>query len=135
MFQGIRSTRLPIDRALEGLPADYHTIGHGEERVVVGPTGAFVLTLPAPDVESAARRVADAARAIRVYLAAALSWAPFVDALVVVEESGGRLGSVGIVPGRLVTRMITDGPRMLDDLLIARISAEIGRHAAQDAGH
>jgi hypothetical protein len=91
----------------------------------VGPTGAFALTPPEPDVESAARRVGDTAGQIRKYLATALSWAPFVDALVVVDGPGGRMGSVGIVPGRLVTRMITDGPRLLDDQLVERIVNEL----------
>ena len=129
MFQALRSARPPIDRALDGLPVEYHTITSGEERFVVGPTGAFALTSPEPDVEAAARRVADTASEIRKYLAAALSWAPFVDALVVVEGPGGRVGSVGIVPGRLVPRMITDAPRLLDDELVERIITEIGRHA------
>jgi hypothetical protein len=129
MFQALRSARPSIDRALEALPADYHTIAEGQERIVIGPTGAFALTPADPDVDASARRVADLAAEIRKYLAAALSWAPFVDAFVVVEGPGGRVGSVGIVPARMVTRMITDGPCLLDDQLIERITTEIGRHA------
>jgi hypothetical protein len=127
MSQALR--RLPIDRALDALPDDYRTIASGQERLVVGPTGAFALTPPEPDVDTAARRVADTATDVRKYLAAALSWAPFVDALVVVDGPGGRVGSVGIVPGRLITRMITDGPRLLDDQLVDRIVTEIDQYA------
>ena len=135
MFQAIRSARPLIDRALDALPADYHMIASGQERLVVGPTGAFALTPPEPNVEASARRVADAASEIRKYLAASLSWAPFVDAVVVVEGPGGRVGSVGMVPGRMVTRMITDGPRLLDDQLVERIIAEISRHVTAAPRH
>jgi hypothetical protein len=100
----------------------------GQERIVVGPTGAFALTLPEPDVETAARRVSTAASEVRKYVAAALSWAPFVDALIVVDGPGGRVESVGLVPSRLLTRMLTDGPCLLDDHLVDRIMAEVDQH-------
>ena len=103
----------------------------GQERIVVGPTGAFALTTPDPDVETAARRVGRAAGEVRGYLVAALSWAPFVDALVVVEGDGGRVETVGVVPSRLLTRMITDGPQVLGHELVDRIVAEIDQHAGR----
>jgi hypothetical protein len=125
MFQALRSARPPIDRALDTLPADYRTTASGQERIVVGPTGAFALTPPEPDVETAARRVGRAANDVRKFLATALSWAPFVDALVVVDGPGGRVENVGVVPSRLLARMITDGPRLLDDELVGRIIREV----------
>lgn len=128
MFQALRSARPPIDRALDALPAEYHTMASGQERIVIGPTGAFALTPPDPDVETAARRVSRTANDIRKYVAAALSWAPFVDALIVVDGPGGRVESVGLVPSRLLARMITDGPRLLDDNLVDRIMAEVDLH-------
>ena len=128
MFQALRSARPSIDRALDALPPEYHAAASGQERIVVGPTGAFALTPPDPDVETAARRVSTAAIEIRKYLAAALSWAPFVDALIVVDGPGGRVESVGLVPSRLLTQMITDGPRLLDDHLVDRIMAEVDQH-------
>lgn len=129
MFQALRSARPPIDRVLDALPREYHAMASGKERIVVGPTGAFALTSPEPDIETAARRVGKAARDVRNYLATALSWAPFVDALVVVEGPGGHVESVGLVPGRMLARMITDGPRLLDDELVDRIMAEVDQHA------
>jgi hypothetical protein len=36
---------------------------------------------------------------------------------------------VGLVPSRLLARMITDGPRLLDDHLVDRIMAEVDQHA------
>jgi hypothetical protein len=118
MFPALRGARQPIDRALEALPREYHATASGQERIVVGPTGAWALTTPEPDIETAARRVGRAAGDVRNYLAAALSWAPFVDALVVVDGPGGRVETVGLVPTRMLTRMITDGPRLLDEHLV-----------------
>jgi hypothetical protein len=129
MFQALRSARSPIDRALDSLPSEYHAMAAGRERLVVGPTGAFALTTPEPDVETAASRVGQAAADVRSWLVAALSWAPFVDALVVVEGEGGRVDSVGLVPSRLLARMITDGPQVIDHELVDRMVAEIDRHA------
>jgi hypothetical protein len=129
MFQALRSARSPIDRALDGLPPDYHVLASGQERIVIGPTGAFALTAPDPDAETAARRVGRAAGDVRTHLVAALSWAPFIDALVVVEADAGRVENVGVVPNRLLVRMITDGPEVLDHELVGRMVAQIDRHA------
>jgi hypothetical protein len=129
MFQALRSARPPIDRALDSLPSEYHAVVSGQERIVVGPTGAFALTTPEPDVETAARRVGRVAGEVRGHLVGALSWAPFVDALVVVEGAGGRVENVGVVPTRLLTRMITDGPQVLAHELVDRMVAEIDQHA------
>jgi hypothetical protein len=124
MFEALRSARAPIDRALDSLPSEYRVMTSAQERIVVGPTGAFALTTPDPDVETAARRVARAAGELRSRLASALSWAPFVDALVVVDDTGGRAESVGMVPSRLLARMITDGPLVLDSMLVDRVVNE-----------
>ena len=45
-----------------------------------------------------------------------------------VDGPGGRVESVGLVPSRLLTQMITDGPRLLDDHLVDRIMAEVDQH-------
>jgi hypothetical protein len=133
MFQALRSARSPIDRALDSLPSGYRAMASGRERIVVGPTGAFALTTPEPDVETAARRVGRTAEAVRSHLVAALSWAPFIDALVVVEGDGGRVENVGVVPGRLLARMITDGPQVLDHELVDRMVIEIDRRSVATA--
>jgi hypothetical protein len=125
MLEDLRSARSPLDRALSALPAEYYVMAAGEQYIVVGPTGAFALTLPQPDLPRAARRVARTANALRNSLAVALSWAPFVDAVVVVDGPGGRIDNVGLVPARMLARMITDGPRMLDHNLVSRIAAEV----------
>src|SRR2546430_11341241 len=104
MFQALRSARPPIDRALDALPPEFHAMASGKERIVVGPTGAFALTPPDPDVETAARRVTRTASDIRKYVAAALSWAPFVDALVVVDGAGGPGDGPGPLPTRHASR-------------------------------
>ena len=46
-----------------------------------------------------------------------------------VDGAGGRVESVGLVPSRMLARMITDGPCLLDDQLVDRIMAEVDRHA------
>jgi hypothetical protein len=75
-----------LDEVVRHLPEGYVTLAFGDARLVVGPPGAFALVDAADtDVCDAARLVAATARELRHRLAGALSWAPFIDALVVVD--------------------------------------------------
>jgi hypothetical protein len=75
-----------LDEVVRDLPEGYVTLAFGDARLVVGPPGAFALVDAADtDVCDAARLVAATARELRHRLAGALSWAPFIDALVVVD--------------------------------------------------
>jgi hypothetical protein len=91
-----------LDAVVRDLPEDYVALAFGEVRVVVGPTGAFVLADAShSEVGAVARRLAAVARELRHRLVDALSWAPFLDALVVAPNGhGGGSGIEGGEDGR-----------------------------------
>lgn len=98
-----------VDDVIDGLPAGFHTVDLGDTQVVVGPTGAFALTDGRADVQSAARRVAQVAARVRDRLCARLSWAPFVDTLVVADGVRLHLDAATVVPRRLLLDVLTGG--------------------------
>lgn len=110
-----------LARVLEALPCGHRTLPLDEAHVVVGPTGVFALTHGLPDLDQAARRVSAAARALRELLAQRLSWAPFVDALVVVDGAAGRAEVAAVVPSRLLADVLTSGRPVLTGVEVDRI--------------
>ena len=113
----------PLDHLLDGLPADHRVIRVGEGRVVIGPTGAFVLAEAGRDVRSAARRAARVAESCRAVLADRLSWAPFVDSLVVTDRRPHGPVMASVVSPRLVQETLVRGPRLISRTRIERIAA------------
>jgi hypothetical protein len=122
MFTGSRAGGAAIDHAVGALPKGWRWLFHGHERLVIGPTGAFAVTDDLPTVEQAAERVVRAAGEVRDFLAAALSWAPFVDALVVVDGGMPAANRATMVPSRLLTDVLTSGPQLLDESEVDRIA-------------
>jgi hypothetical protein len=119
-----------MSAVLEDLPLGYQALDVEGVLVVVGPTGAFALSDGEPDLAAAARRVAGAAARVRNTLAARLSWAPFVDPLVVVDRMTSRVAEATVVPRRLLRDLLTTGNVQLGDAEIGRIIATLGAEAA-----
>ena len=125
MFASLRRSGAALDDLLDDLPEGYHAVPVPQGWVVVGATGAFALTLPEPDVDDAAHRIVRTAAALRDQLADALSWAPFVDPLVVVDGASGRTDAAAVVPARLLLDVLTDGQPQLAPDQVARIVAAL----------
>jgi hypothetical protein len=121
MFAATRRARSQLDRVVEGLPSGWVALVDDCGWFVVGPTGAFALAAGDPDVVTAGRNVARAAAGMRATLAAETSWAPFVDALVVVDGPTPALDAATIVPTRLLADVLTAGPPVLQPEQVARI--------------
>lgn len=132
-----------LDEVVRDLPEGYVALAFGDTHVVVGPTGAFALAdAHGADIGEAAHRAVVVARELRQRLLEALSWAPFVDTLVVADGQVGsrihrwgpgaprdelrRLSAEGasVVPRRIVRSVLTAGRRQLSPAEVQRI-----RHA------
>ena len=124
MFASLRRSGAALDDVLGDLPEGYHVVAVPDAWVVVGPTGAFALTLPEPDLQVAGTRVGVLAATLRSRLADVLSWAPFVDPVVVVE-GGGRTDAAVVVPARLLFDVLTGGQPQLGPDQVARMVAAL----------
>ena len=112
---------------MEDLPDDWHVLVLEEGHLVVGPTGAFALTTAAEvEVDDAAHRIARCASRLREALVERLSWAPFVDSLVVVDGPPGTSSEASVVPPRMLADVLTTGRRLLDRDDIDRIVSILG---------
>jgi hypothetical protein len=123
----LRRSRPEVAQVVRELPDGYHAVELGTDHVVVGPTGAFALTTAdgPDDIDEAARRVVRIAGDVRDLLADDLSWAPFVDPLVVVEEATDRPAVAATVPHRLLHGVLTGGQSLLDVDQVGRIVASL----------
>lgn len=111
-----------LDDLLDDLPRPYRVVHAGDGRVVIGPTGAFVLAEGAGNVPAAGALVANVAENCRAVFAVRLIWAPFVDALVVAERAVDHPASASVVPARMVHETLTHGPRLLADDQVERMA-------------
>ena len=112
----------PLDQVLQDLPAEYHAVEVDDGRVVVGPTGAFVVAEAGRDVRSAARRLARVAERCRAVLADRLAWAPFVDPLIVTDRRPPGDVAASVVSHHMVRETLLRGPRLLSGERVARIA-------------
>ena len=53
MFAPARDARTALERTVGALPEGFRALEGDRDRVVIGPTGAFVLTVPEPDLDTA----------------------------------------------------------------------------------
>lgn len=124
-----------LEEVVRDLPEGYVALAFGDAHVVVGPTGAFaVADTRGADLRDAAERVVAVARELRHRLVAALSWAPFVDAIVVADQvgpAGRRHGArapgldASVVPRRIVRSVLTSGRPQLSPDDVRRICAAL----------
>ena len=110
-----------LEDVLTCLPDAFRVVAAGDDRVVVGPTGAFVVGDGGGNVPAAGARVAGIAERCRAILAVRLTWAPFVDALVVADRRVDHPAAASVVPGRILLDTLLHGPLLLDDERVARI--------------
>jgi hypothetical protein len=111
--------RPSLDGVLDALPSDWAIGGREDARLVVGPTGAFVLVASEGDLTAAAERAHNLAQRTRSALARHLSWVPFIDAAVV--TSGNHHAEVAsiLVPVDLLAELLVKGPLVIDAPAIA----------------
>jgi hypothetical protein len=110
-----------IDAVLSVLPNTYSTIGLGEARLVVGPTGVFVVSPTGDNVQQTADDLVQRAVGLRTELAQRMSLVPFIDALVIVGDGGERPFAATGVPLDLLAATITQGPDLLADAVRERL--------------
>lgn len=124
MFRSVRSPALDVSGALRALPTSHVTYFHDQSWLVMGPTGLFLITVGEGDVEAAAAAALGAARRLRAALAAEVAWVPFVDAVVVVASLRRPQPSVPalVVAIDRLASTIADGPRIVDDETLARLT-------------
>lgn len=144
MLLSRRRHQAALEEVVRDLPEGFVALAFGDAHLVVGPTGAFALAdARHADVGEAARRVTTVAREVRRRLVEAISWAPFVDPLVVSdgrvdgrhrwrapsvrrhEPSTPGTDHASIVPPHIVQSVLASGSRQLSPADIARICAAL----------
>jgi hypothetical protein len=108
-----------MDGVLDSLPQEWAVGRRDRARLVVGPTGAFVLVPGEGDLAEAADRAHHLATRTRSPLARHLSWVPFIDAAVVTVGSRHAEEASVIVPVDLLGELLVQGPLVIDAPAIA----------------
>jgi hypothetical protein len=103
-----------IDAILAELPSDWVVGWLAGARLVIGPSGAFVLVPGQADLPAAADRAQGLAHTTRSVLAHHISWVPFIDAAVVTEGDRPNAASAVVVPVDLLGELLTEGPPVID---------------------
>src|SRR5438128_922146 len=102
-----------LDAILGQLPAGWRCVDFGEERLVIGPTGAFVIGLSGRDVTPVAERVARRAADCRQALSRHFPSTPFVEALVVADRRSAPATAATVVRPHLLRETLLSGPVLL----------------------
>jgi hypothetical protein len=106
--------RHSLDGLLDHLPEGW-AVGHRQSaRLVVGPTGAFVLVPGEGDLSIAAEQAHGLAQRTRSAMARHLSWVPFVDAAVVTSNDEHAEVAAILVPLDLLGELLVQGPPVID---------------------
>jgi hypothetical protein len=112
-----------LDEVLAALPDDVAIGWRGGARLVVSPTGAFVLVADESDLSAAADLAHSLAGRTRSALARHLSWVPFIDAAVVsAHRAHANLPAVVVAPD-LVAELVVQGPPVIDGPAITVVRA------------
>lgn len=110
-----------LDGILAGLPAGFRWVASGDERLVAGPTGVFLVARPGPEgVGPTANRLARSAADTRAALARTLAWVPFVDVLVVADDDTSPAAAT-VVPVGMLRRVLTEGQGVLDAATVEQV--------------
>jgi len=103
-----------LDEVLLALPDDVAIGWRTGARLVVSPTGAFVLVVGGTDLTAAAHAAHSLATRTRSALARHLSWVPFIDAAVVSAHGAhAELPAIVVAPD-LVAELVVQGPTVID---------------------
>lgn len=111
--------RPSLDGVLDALPSSWAIGGREDARLVVGPTGAFVLVPGEENLASAAERAHNLAQRTRGALARHLSWVPFIDAAVVTSGNHHGEDASIVVAVDLLGELLVQGPLVIDAPAIA----------------
>lgn len=119
-----------MDEVLVSLPAPFVVAASEDARLVVGPSGAFVL-LPHANrsigFDGGAIRLDLLVQATRSALCDHLSWVPFLDALLVTEVDVAGPTPVAVVALDLLQVVLTEGPAVIDDATLRCIRDSVRR--------
>jgi hypothetical protein len=123
-----------IDQVLAELPSTWVIGWLDETRLVIGPTGAFVLIPAQLDVAGAAERAQALAGRTRQMLARHLSWIPFIDAAVVTTADKRTRSAVAavVVPVDLLGEVLIDGPPVIDQPALGVLATLLDRGELED---
>ncbi|MCX7619884.1 MAG: hypothetical protein N2037_03440 [Acidimicrobiales bacterium] len=114
-----------IDGVLDSLPDEFAVASDDDLRLVIGPSGAFVLSISlagnSPDLNSLAERVSQRTAATRSILADHLTWVPFIDGVVVGNGTALSRAPVTVIPFDLLHETITEGRELIASTTISQI--------------
>jgi len=103
-----------IDGILADLPSEWVIGRQGEARLVMGPSGAFVLVPEAADLHAAADEAQSLAHLTRSMVSHHISWVPFIDAAVVTDADRPTEDAAVVVPVDLLAELLVGGPPVID---------------------
>lgn len=111
-----------IDRVLQSLSDDATIASSGNARLVIVPTGVFVVLPATIDVVGTADEAHWLANATRDALATHLAWVPFVDAVVVCSRHPGPMKvAATVVPLDLLGELLREGMNVIEPTLLAKM--------------
>ena len=120
-----------LDGLLGRLPSGWAIAHRDDARLVVGPTGAFVLVPHHSDVATSADLAHDLAQRTRVALARHLSWVPFVDAAVVTTRDRHAEVAAVLVPLDLLNELLVQGPVVIEASVVRTVSQLVATGALE----
>lgn len=104
-----------LDAVLAKLPASFAIGARRSARFVAGPSGAFVVLPASDDLDADAGRLLEITSATRASLADHLSWAPFLDSLLVTPDQIAQPAAATVVPLDLLDEVLRDGHQGIDE--------------------
>lgn len=118
-------TSSSVDEVLDALSDDFAVASDQDLRLVIGPSGAFVLSVSpsgtSSDLESLAARVSQHTASTRSVLADHLTWVPFIDSVVIGDLTHTSGTPVTVVPLDLLHETITEGRPVISATTLSRI--------------
>lgn len=123
-----RGTGAPgMEDVLTRLPRPYIVIELTGARIVVGPSGAFVVGTATnrEDVQDVADQLVRRAVGLRSALAERMAWVPFIDVLVVADDRDASALAATVVPLDLLEQTIVQGRPCLSEDTAERLAAVI----------
>jgi hypothetical protein len=115
---------------LAELPGSYRWLDTGHGHLVIGPTGAFVIGEGGRNPALVAHELAHWAGRLRAAVGAVLSWAPFVDVLVVADRTKVKVESASVVTPDMLIDTLVSGPELLDPEAVDQLAALAERVAS-----
>lgn len=111
-----------LDRLLTSLSREFAVGALGDDRLVAGPAGGFVLRAAGDEIDRDVHELLQVTNATRVALSDHLPWVPFLDPLLVSPTAGSHHHrDITVVPVDLVLDVLRDGHQRLDRATMDRI--------------